>query len=567
MGGGGLAGPGTGPGRRRAGYKGFDRWEYWWEYNKDRFLSRKQETVTYGSGVRNGKKDPLQGVREAFLLPALRNAAEDRRPVIRGAALMALGKVGEFGVFKELFRGTADPDKYVRQAAVLGLSYMPAPEVALVLERTLLDPREDREVRAFAAGALGLVGSPGSATVLKWALTDRRQSIDVRGASALALGFFHDEETLAALEKILRDRKEDTRLRAMAAGAIGRRADVDAVPILVAALREKTADVRRAAALALGAIEYKSKAEQWLALAKRSRLAWNERHELTEEARKALEEDIERFTKLAKEEESRFRKIRRGAVRRLMHAAEKDSDLQTRGFAMMSLAEIGAPECEAPIRKVLDKKSHRLKGWAGLAAGISGNQAFAPYLRTAFFRKGTDPSIRAAMALGLGLLGDRTVAKDLTRTALDPGADPDLRGYAITAIALMWDRDADDLLAQVLRTKGNPALHRNAALALGITGRAGSGKQLVKIMDETNDLYVKAAATMALGYLREPTSAESLAKAASDQEAPYLARLYAVLAMGYLGDRHSAPPKLSRLAWFYNYRVAIPSVDRLTSLL
>ena len=36
------------------------------------------------------------------------------------------------------------------------------------------------------------------------------------------------------------------------------------------------------------------------------------RIELTEEARKALEEDIERFTRHAKEEESRFRKIRRG---------------------------------------------------------------------------------------------------------------------------------------------------------------------------------------------------------------------------------------------------------------
>jgi len=565
--GGGIRGGVSGPGRRRAGYKGFDRWEYWWEYNKDRFFARRRETVTYGAGPRNQKVDPMEGIRQAFLLPALERAAVDRRPVIRGAALMALGKVGDFEVFRELFRGTADPDRDVRKAAILGLSYMPAPEVALVLERTLLDPREDREVRAFAAGALGLVESPGSTSVLKWALLDRRQSIDVRGAAALALGFYSDANSGKALERILTDRNQDHRLRSMAAGAIGRRADVDGVPILVAALRDKAPDVRRAAALGLGAIEYESKAAQWLQLARRSRLTWNERHELTPEARRALEEDIERFTALAKEEEARFRKIRRGAVRRLAFVAEKDSDLQSRAFALVSLAEIGASECAAPIKKILGRKSHRLKAWAGLAAGVSGNEALAPYLRTALFRKGADPSVRAAMAIGLGLLRDRTVAKDLARTARDVGADPDLRGYSITALALMGDRGADDLLAEVLTTKGNPSLHRNAALALGLTGRIGSGKRLVAIMNGTNDLYVKAAATIALGYLREPSSAEALAKAASDRKLPYLARLYAVLAIGYLGDRSAAPPKLSRLAWHYNYRVSIPAVNWLTSLL
>jgi HEAT repeat protein len=206
-------------------------------------------------------------------------------------------------------------------------------------------------------------------------------------------------------------------------------------------------------------------------------------------------------------------------------------------------------------------------GWAGLAAGVSGHESLLPYVRAVYFRKGTDPSIRAAMAIGLGLLGDGTVSKSLMHTASDPGADPDFRGYAITALALMGERNAEDLLLTVLSSKGNPSLHRNAALALGLVGRPGSGKKLVALMDETNDLYVKAAATIALGYLREPTTAEALAKAAADTDLPFLARLYAVLAVGYLGDRTAAPPKLSRLAWHYNYRVSVPAVDWLTSLL
>jgi HEAT repeat protein len=508
----------------------------------------------------------MEKMREEILLPALRKASLDRKTVIRAAALMALGKVGDFESFQVLFRGTADRDKDVRKAALLGLSYLGTTEVTLVLERTLLDEREDTQVRAFAAGSLGLVTAPGSSAVLVWA-TDERRPVDVRGAAILALGFYEDEHSRKALVDLYRNTRDDPRIRSMAIGSLGRRGEVENVKTLIAALRDKKVDVRRAAALGLGAIRYMGKAEQWLAMAREARLAWNERHELTPEARKSLEETIERFEALAKAEETKYRRIRKSAARRLIAATEKESDLQTRAFALISLAEIGSTECITPIRKILDRKSHRLLGWAGIAAGVSGDKSLVPYLRKGFLRAGTDPSNRAAMALGLGMLEDHGVADDLGRVARDPGADPDLRGYSITALALMPHRSILSVIDDVLATKGNPSLHRNAALALGVAGRAGSGKRLVALMDGTNDLYVKAAATIGLGYLREPTSAKVLADAASNRDNPFLARLYGVLAVGYLGDRQSAPPTLSRLAWFYNYRVSIPAVDRLTSLL
>jgi HEAT repeat protein len=233
----------------------------------------------------------------------------------------------------------------------------------------------------------------------------------------------------------------------------------------------------------------------------------------------------------------------------------------------VSLGEIGSPEALQPIRGILSGKSHRLKSWAAMAAGISGDDGFVPYLRKGFARKGEDPSVRAALAIALGLLRDRGSAEDLAAVVRDPGEDPDLRGYAVMALGMMWDPRSLSLLGEVLDTKGNPSLHRSAAVSLGLVGRSDSGGRLVSAMESSNDLYVKAAATIGLGYLRDRKVAERLAVEAADAKKPFLSRLFSVLAVGYLGDRRGAPPTLSRLAWHHNYRIPLAEVARLTSLL
>jgi HEAT repeat protein len=509
----------------------------------------------------------MAAIRAGILVPALRKAALDRRSTVRAGAMLALGKVGDHGSFRDLYRGLSDTDLEVRKAALLGLAYLGREDDALVHEQILLDRKEDPRLRAFAAGGLALLGSPGSADALVRTLLDRREPVDVRAAAGMALGFVPDERGKSVLLAAMKDAREDPRIRAVAAGALGRLGDADLAPALARALTDRAVEVRRSAALALGALRFTSDAEALLEKAREARKAWIEDDALSPEARRALEAEIEELTKRAGEEMSKYRSLRRATVSRLIVAAEKGSDQQTMGFALMSLGEIDAPEALAPIRAILGKKSHRLLPWACLAAGVSGDKAFAPYLREIHRRGKSDPSLRAAAAIALGLLGDRAVADDLIRSVRDPGEDPDLRGYSITALALIGDSRTRDVAAEVFRTKGNPSLHRNAAIALGVTGRSDSGGRLVDLMVESNDLYVKAAATIGLGYVRDRTTAERLAAEATNGETPFLSRLFFVLAVGYLGDRQAAPPALSELAWFHNYRIAVASLERLTSLL
>ena len=573
----GLGAPSGGPpsglggstlGRRRgSGVKGLSRWEFWWEYNKDRFLRRIPVGIATGSPHRGPRVDRRERIRREVLLPALKTAASDRQPTIRAGAMLALGKVGDLGSFSLLYRGVKDESAEVRMAALLGLAYLGCEDVAPVLQKTVLDGREKSKVRAFAAGGLGLLGEESSTPFLAGLIADRREPLDVRAAAVLALGLLPGEGARDALLRTLSDPRESQPLRALAANALGRQKTMDNVTPLLNALRDRSVEVRRSAALGLGAVHYVGRAEELHARAEQMRGMCRDNDTLTPDARDDLDETIDEMERLARRERKRVHSIRRAAIRRLLTAVEKDSDLQTQAFALMSLGEIGADEGLRPVLKILDRKTHRLKPWAALSAGVSGKKGFAPLLKRSFHRKGEDPSVRAAMAIGLGLLRERSFAPDLTRVALDAGEDPDFRGYAVMALGMMWDPRAHDALEKILETKGNPALHRSAAIALGITGRSDSGARLLALMENTNDLWVKAAATIALGYLRDTRNAQALAREAADPTKPFLSRLYSVLAVGYVGDRSAAPPKLSELAWHHNYRVRIPAVDSLTSLL
>jgi HEAT repeat protein len=561
---GGLGGADSAPG---AGYKGFDRWEYWWEYNKDRFLSRMPIGAVTEAPGSTPVEDPFVALRHRILLPALRKAAGDRNEVIRAGAMLSLGKVGDLSCFSELYKGVKDKSPEVRKAACLGLGYLGVEDVAPVLMRILLDESSDGEVRAFAAAGLGLVGAQGSVSALIEVLDDGKQPLDVRGGAALALGLIDDESATRALVKAASDRRSDKRIRALAVSSLGRQGSLDNAITLVNLLRDKSPDVRRSSVLGLGAISYESPARIALERALERQRRWEGTDTLAPEAKRILEETIEDLEAAAKREEIRIHAIRDGVVRRLAHISDKESDLQVRAFALVSLAEIGTPAALSPIRKILERKSSRLLAWAGLAAGVSGEEAFLPYLRKVFSQSKKDPSTRAAMAIALGLLKDRDSAETLAAVARDPGMDPDLRGYSVMALGMMWDVKARALLRELFDTKGNPSLHRSGAVALGLVGRSDSGATLVGLMERSHDLYVKAASTIALGYLRDSRAAAQLAKEAADPDKPFLARLFSVLAVGYLGDREEAPPRLSRYAWHHNYRISITAVIRLTSLL
>ena len=112
--------------------------------------------------------------------------------------------------------------------------------------------------------------------------------------------------------------------------------------------------------MALGAQRYRGPAEDLLERARARR----DDPSLTPEAREAIAETIDELKAKARRESARTRALRDGAVRALLAVVEGEPDLQAKAFALMSLGETGAKEGVAAIRRILEKKSHRLKAWS-----------------------------------------------------------------------------------------------------------------------------------------------------------------------------------------------------------
>ena len=147
-------------------------------------------------------------------------------PVLRQAAVAALGRIGTPGSMTQVERGLADRDRAVRMAAVKIVGergYKGAQHriEAVVLGKRLKD-LDFTEKRAFfeAYGAIaGPAGvAPLSALILPRGMFRRKKSTEIRMGAALGLGRIGTPEARAALTKVVNDR--DRQVRNAVAAAI-----------------------------------------------------------------------------------------------------------------------------------------------------------------------------------------------------------------------------------------------------------------------------------------------------------------------------------------------------------
>jgi HEAT repeat protein len=183
---------------------------------------------------------------DAALLDGLRRAAAGSDPVVRCAALDALGEMGagDDAVFSAAL---GDADHRVRLSAVRGLARLgDRPAVA----GAACDASQ--QVRIGVAGALAAIGDPGAATALRRLAAD--QDPHVRAAAFTAAGALGCPSPLADLAlAALRD--QAWQVRAGAAQALGAAPTGVSKAALVTALADAAADphpdVRKAAVIAL----------------------------------------------------------------------------------------------------------------------------------------------------------------------------------------------------------------------------------------------------------------------------------------------------------------------------
>lgn len=535
---------GTTPGGRRkaASAEGFERWEFWWEHNKDEYLNLKQNlaelvftsSADYFLGKSENKNisdvvEPTRQVIDAELTPALKKIMDDRFYLVRDAAVLALAKVGGAGSMDAIMAKLTDDNRYVQESAVISLGILgdssAVPTLLSILAadvsaKKMLNTRKVRpELRAFAAVALGLLGDESAIQgLVKAARTDDSRK-DTPVAAALALGLMGTDAATDHLIDLVQNPSVEELVRAHAATSLGKLGVEKAIPVMLRALRDKSLHVSRSAVISLGLLGTENN------------------------------DDV---------------------IKALTQIARKGSDIQARNWACIALGQIGGPSARKTLLSTLGGERRSLQAFAALGLGVMLKDApdarASEYLREAL-AKAKEQSVRGAFAIALGIAGDRAAADSLTRI-VQSNSGADLRGYAAVALGLMKAKSASPAIQKVLtENEKRPELARSLAVALGLMGDREAIPTLTKVLEGAKTDEVRSSVALALGQIGDVTAIQPLvAQIFQNPGAPERTRAFATTALGIIGEDETLPV-MSRLSRNSNYRALVPSVQVLMNLL
>ncbi|MFH2002982.1 MAG: HEAT repeat domain-containing protein, partial [Planctomycetota bacterium] len=546
---------------------GYERWEFWWERNKDAYLNLKSRlaegvNVSGSSGFLTGRgsKDsafntirPSQKIIHSTMIPALKGALGEDHADILDAVALALARITaseEAGlVLPDILGLLNSKHESAMQSATLGLGVLGAPDPSDALYELLIDSAQGRhlvgrhevpvKVRAFAALSLGFINnSAGADRLIQVIRRAPDRESDLKAAAITALGLMRNnprqDAIMDLLIQLLKERKMDPLVKSCVPISLGKLGDPTALPALLATFRDKQQSdpVLQSCAIALGLIG-----------------------EITDEE----------------------------VIRLLKSYIENGNDRQTQNFSFMALAQIGAndkameshSEAHMALMNFLlknvvmpDKTAHR--PWAALAAAIHARAhgvlqpAVINKIRESFERH-KNPSHRAAMAISLGLLNAQGEA-DLLLDEFKASHEDALKGYICVSLGLMNHKASADRILDVVGATHSDGLRLKAAMALGLMGDRQVVDLLVQVLKNGETVSVTASAARALGLIGDVHAIPLLCEIVGDKKTNDTIRGFAVCALGLIGEKTDLP-------WYavitenFNYRSCAASLTEIFDLL
>jgi len=538
--------PGRG-GRKSSKTEGFERWEFWWGYNREPFLNLKESLAKReeisGSAdwllggnkkedASSAQRPTIRAIKEK-VIPTLEEALKDKFFDVRAAAVIALGKAGDEKQLPQLIEALGDTHQQVSESAALAIGILGEPKGLPVLHDLLFDTREGKQLvkrpqevpfrtRSFAALAMGLIGDPSAIPdLLEISNPQRKESHkDVPVCAIVGLGIMGSaaKDAVGPLIEICNNTKVDDFIRSYAVTSLGKIGDQQATPILRKLLRDSSQHVSRSAVIGLGLL--------------------------------GTQEDTT-------------------TIKYLENEVEKGSDLQAKNWACISLGKIGGPEAEKTLKKVVTSESGSLQAFGALGLAIYGKNAGAgadvvEYLRDGL-KKSKDASIRGAFCISLGIVADKQSENDLVKI-MSGKNDENLRGYAAVALGMMQAKAAQPAIREVVTERvKDPDLQRAAATALGLMGDKEVVDLLSKVIADASTEYVQSSAALALGFIGDYTAIDVLTGLYKDPKIADLARAQAIVALGVVAEDELLPV-LHVISVDNNYRALVEAMNEVLTI-
>ncbi len=575
-GGSGPRGPVTGSGmggKKNKPAEGFEQWQFWWENNKDRYLDLRKRL---GEGaVQSGSAGFLTGMgrkEEASLsrrptseevnqqiLPLLRGVLGEDDPDIVDSAVLAIGRTVRADsaalVLGDIKGVLANKNATPQQAAILALGVLGSKDAVPWLVEIMNDTQAGRELlgkannavqalpRAFAAIALGFIGSAETVKALQECIDKNENAeVDLRSSAILSLGLFKEgkEEIVQYLVGLLKDKDMDRTTRAQIPVTLGRLGEPAAValPQLLKEVKGKTTDIRmqESCVIALGQL--------------------------------AKPEDME-------------------VLDTLYGLIEDSQNEQARHFAFIALSQIGGRAAGAPDahQELLDKLNRFLmkelaspkikthQPWASLALALLGreysdtsqNRAQVTSKILEAFEASNMPQYKSAFAISLGLLNATAAGEVIYKQLLDTN-DTNLKGYLAVSLGMMRYSQSVETLRNLVLDNRDEKMRLQMATALGLMADIEAVGTLVDGLKGATVLGVISSMAKALGLIGDKTAIASLEGLIKDGKAPGLARGFACVAIGLIGEKSELPWN-EPLSAHANYRTVVPSLYEILDIL
>ena len=574
----GTAGPGTmgprgattgGLGRKRtAGGEGFERWEFWWEQNKEPYLNLKNRlsqtgNVTGSAGFLSGRgkkedastsKRPTPAIIRSEILPSLRNALSADNSDILDSAVLALGRSMVASdaklILDDMLNVVGSSYQTAQQSATLALGVLGSPEAIPSLFDLMQDSKSGARltkrgsvpklVRAFAALSLGLINSPEAVERLMTVIRREKDSErDLKSCAITALGLMKgnamQEDIVNFLNQLMDDEKMDPFIKSNVPTALGKLGDPIALSKIIKAFKQDKLNdwMRQSCAIAMG------------------QLATIENKEV-----------IDLLTKYI----------------------TKGKNDQTRHFAFIALAQIGARDKDglAHQEQHNDLKNFLLKElvkpsklphkpWAGISSAIhaQNHDFLQPDVidkLSETFDDDKNPSYRGAMAIGLGLLNAKSRAEMLYKE-MKKTKDKAFKGYLCVALGLMNHKTAAEDIRMIAQTEvASFRLRLQSATSLGLMGDTQAVSILVDALKKGSTLSVTSSAAQALGRIGDVSAINPLREILDDRRGNPLARAFSAVALGIIGEKSDLPWN-TVISVNYNYRAKVDAISEVLDIL
>lgn len=558
-----------GLGRKRGGGgEGFERWEFWWENNKEPYLNLKNRmsqtgNVSGSSGFLSGRgrkaeaqtsKRPTPDIIKNEIVPALKKALEEDHPDILDSAVLALARVtspedGDL-VLSDIIKVVKSNYQTAQQSATLSLGVLGSPKALTDLYNLMIDSSQGQQlvgrsevpvlVRAFAALSFGFINSPDTVeqliTVIKRA-PDKDKDLKACAITALGLmkGNERQEEIVNYLIKLMADTKMDPFIKACVPTALGKLGDPVALSAVIKGFKKEKQNnwILQSCAIGMGLL--------------------------------ANIEDTE-------------------VIDLLMRYIKDGKDDQTRHFCYIALGQIGSRDTDYPkhtdihknintffLKEIVKPSKPTHLPWAALGASIHVREhdLLQPDVIDKIaekFQKDNNPSYKGAMAVSLGLLNASAQAKMLEEE-LNRSKDKALQGYLCIGMGLMNYSAASERIRNIAATEiASFRLRLQAATALGLMGDSQAVGVLVNALQEGTTLSVTSSAAKALGLIGDTSAIAPLRKILEDQSANPLARAFSAVALGIIGEKTDLPWN-SAVSENYNYRAKVDSISEVLDIL